>query len=82
MRAARQLAAATLGVEGFSRLDAFMHVDTGEVMIIEANTVPGMTPSTVLFHQALAEDQPVDPRAFFRRVVQLAADRHEQRQAR
>ena len=72
-----ELAASTLGIEGFSRLDAFLHVDTGEVMIIEANTVPGMTPSTVLFHQALAEDPPVDPRFFFRRVVELAVERHE-----
>jgi D-alanine-D-alanine ligase-like ATP-grasp enzyme len=44
--------AETLGIEGFARIDAFMHADTGEIIVIEANTVPGMTPSTVLYHQA------------------------------
>ncbi|KAK9196232.1 hypothetical protein WN943_004360 [Citrus x changshan-huyou] len=38
-------------LEGFSRIDAFVNVDNGEVLIIEVNTVPGMTPSTVLIHQ-------------------------------
>eukprot|EP00897_Mesotaenium_endlicherianum_P000828 jgi/Mesen1/10746/ME000903S10087 len=40
-----------LNLDGFARIDAFLHVDSGEVLVIEANTVPGMTPSTVLFHQ-------------------------------
>ncbi|KAF8397170.1 hypothetical protein HHK36_016077 [Tetracentron sinense] len=43
----------TLGLEGFSRIDAFVNVDNGEVLIIEVNTVPGMTPSTVLIHQVM-----------------------------
>ncbi|CAH2047773.1 unnamed protein product [Thlaspi arvense] len=46
-----ELIATTLGLEGFSRIDAFVHVETGEVMVIEVNTVPGMTPSTVLIQQ-------------------------------
>jgi len=41
-------------------------------MVIEANTVPGMTPSTVLFHQAMAMDPPLEPAAFLARGVQLA----------
>jgi len=66
------IVAQQLGLEGFSRIDAFLHADTGEVIIIEANTVPGMTPSTVLFHQALAESPPMKPAAFLREVVGLA----------
>ncbi|KAH8505917.1 hypothetical protein H0E87_012936, partial [Populus deltoides] len=46
-----ELIANTLQLEGFSRIDAFLNVDSGEVLIIEVNTVPGMTPSTVLIHQ-------------------------------
>ncbi|CAK7336658.1 unnamed protein product [Dovyalis caffra] len=46
-----ELIANTLQLEGFSRIDAFVNVDSGEVLIIEVNTVPGMTPSTVLIHQ-------------------------------
>jgi hypothetical protein len=51
-----ETAADALGIQGFARVDAFMHADTGEVVVIEANTVPGMTPSTVLFHQVQCRD--------------------------
>nr|PNR35407.1 hypothetical protein PHYPA_023307 [Physcomitrium patens] len=67
-----EIVARTLGLDGFARIDAFMHADTGEVIIIEANTVPGMTPSTVLIHQALAETPAMYPKTFFRKVVDLA----------
>ncbi|CAK9153749.1 unnamed protein product [Ilex paraguariensis] len=43
------------------------------VLIIEANTVPGMTPSTVLIHQALAEQPPMYPHKFFRKLLDLAS---------
>ncbi|KAG9137893.1 hypothetical protein Leryth_021187 [Lithospermum erythrorhizon] len=70
-----ELIANTLQLEGFSRIDAFVNVDSGEVLIIEVNTVPGMTPSTVLIHQALAEDPPVYPHRFFRELLDLASER-------
>ena len=61
-----------LGLHGFARLDLFLHVDTGEIIVIEANTVPGMTPSTVLYHQALAEEPPLYPADFLAKVTQCA----------
>ncbi|KAK7339998.1 hypothetical protein VNO77_20689 [Canavalia gladiata] len=70
-----ELTANTLQLEGFSRIDAFVNVDSGEVLIIEVNTVPGMTPSTVLIHQALAEQPPLYPHQFFRRLLDLASER-------
>ncbi|KAB1224521.1 D-alanine--D-alanine ligase [Morella rubra] len=70
-----ELIANTLQLEGFSRIDAFVNVDSGEVLIIEVNTVPGMTPSTVLIHQALAEEPPMYPRQFFRMLLDLALER-------
>ncbi|MBI3573516.1 hypothetical protein HY090_00510 [Candidatus Kaiserbacteria bacterium] len=54
-------AAKKIGITGYSRIDAFIHVATGNVMIIEVNTLPGLTPSTVLYHQALAESSPIYP---------------------
>lgn len=71
-------AADALGVEGFARVDAFLDVDEGEVTIIEVNTVPGMTPSTVLFHQALAMDPPMEPADFLAHAVRLALDRRDE----
>lgn len=70
-----ELIANTLELEGFSRIDAFVNVDNGEVLVIEVNTVPGMTPSTVLIHQALSEEPPVYPHRFFRTLLDLGSER-------
>jgi UDP-N-acetylmuramate--alanine ligase len=48
-------AAQLLGVEGYSRVDAFVRLknnDEPEIVVIEINSLPGMTPATVIFHQA------------------------------
>ncbi|OHB20921.1 MAG: hypothetical protein A3J67_01050 [Parcubacteria group bacterium RIFCSPHIGHO2_02_FULL_48_10b] len=50
-----------IGIRGYSRIDAFANVDSGDALIIEVNTLPGLTPSTVFFHQALAESPPLFP---------------------
>ncbi|KAM1038336.1 hypothetical protein EV1_032673 [Malus domestica] len=70
-----EIIANSLELEGFSRIDAFVNVDSGEVLMIEVNTVPGMTPSTVLIHQALAEEPPLYPHEFFRTLLDLALER-------
>lgn len=64
-----ELAAEALGIEGYARLDAFVNVDSGEVMIIEANSTPALTPSTVLFHQGLAEPKPVYPTELLEKLI-------------
>jgi D-alanine-D-alanine ligase-like ATP-grasp enzyme len=69
-----ELTAASLGLSGFARIDAFLHVDTAEMIIIEVNAIPGLTPSTVLFQQAMAEDPPMLPESFFRMLVDIAAE--------
>lgn len=74
-----ELIANTLQLEGFSRIDAFLNVDNGEVLVIEVNTVPGMTPSTVLIHQALAEQPPMHPRVFFRTLLDLGSERFDRK---
>lgn len=66
-----EIAANTLGIEGYARLDAFMETQTGELFIIEANTLPALTPSTVIFHQALEERPPVYPREFLEQLIEL-----------
>ena len=58
-----------LGINGFARIDAFLHIDSGDILIIEANSIPGLTPSTVIFHQALAEDPPLSPTAFLETIL-------------
>ena len=58
-----------LGIKGYGRIDAFMNVTSGELIIIEANTLPALTPSTVIFHQALAETPPLYPLKFLKKIV-------------
>ncbi len=64
-----ELVARTLGLAGYARIDAFMHTQTGELIIIEANTVPALTPATVLYHQALAEAKPMYPVQLLERII-------------
>jgi UDP-N-acetylmuramate--alanine ligase len=48
-------AAKVLGVTGYCRIDAFVRVykdGKTEVIFIEVNSLPGMTPATCIFHQA------------------------------
>ena len=72
-----ELTASLLGLSGFARIDAFLNVDTAELTIIEVNAIPGMTPSTVLFQQALAEDPPIFPETFFRMALDIACEEED-----
>lgn len=58
-----------LGITGYSRIDTFAHTRTGELLVIEVNTLPGLTPSTVLYHQALAENPPLYPRELLETLI-------------
>ncbi len=53
-----------LNIEGYARIDAFIKIydtDNIEVIIIEVNTLPALTPATCIFHQcALAGYKPLD----------------------
>lgn len=43
-----------LNVQGYCRIDAFVRIDkrnNPEVVFIEVNSLPGMTPATAIFHQ-------------------------------
>jgi len=61
--------AAGLNLRGYSRIDAFLESRTGDLIIIEVNTLPGLTPSTVLFHQGLAEKPPIFPRELIEKII-------------
>ena len=60
--------AKALGIQGYARIDAFMHIKTGELIIIEANTTPGLTPSTGIYQQALAEEPSMYPMELLERI--------------
>jgi D-alanine-D-alanine ligase-like ATP-grasp enzyme len=58
-----------LDLKGYSRIDAFANIKTGDLMIIEINTLPGLTPSTVLYHQALTENPPIFPKELLELLI-------------
>ncbi|MBI5229742.1 MAG: hypothetical protein HY981_00325 [Candidatus Magasanikbacteria bacterium] len=51
-----------IGIRGYARIDAFANRQSADVLVIEVNTLPGLTPSTVLYHQGLVENPPMFPR--------------------
>ena len=65
-----EIVAEKLGLGGYARVDMFMHVDNGDVIVIEANTTPALTPSTVLFHQGLAEKKPIYPTELLEKLIE------------
>ena len=75
--------AEVLNIEGYARIDAFVRVrETGavEVIIIEVNSLPGMTPATCIFHQtALAGYTPYD---FIDRILEYGKTRTEKLELR
>jgi D-alanine-D-alanine ligase len=67
-----------LHIEGYARIDAFVRVRQSgavEVLIIEVNSLPGMTPATCIFHQtALAGYTPYQ---FIDRILDFGKQRSE-----
>lgn len=61
--------ASILRIENYARLDIFFNRNTEKLMVIEANTLPALTASTVLYHQALAEKPPQTPQIFLENLI-------------
>jgi UDP-N-acetylmuramate--alanine ligase len=70
----------TLGCKGYVRIDCFYQSaeqsSTGKerVVIIEVNTLPGLTPATCIFHQAA--EIGMRPMDFIDTIVQLGLEEH------
>ena len=70
--------AEVLDIQGYARIDAFVrvrHEGAVEVIIIEVNSLPGMTPATCIFHQtALAGYTPYE---FIDRILEFGKARQQ-----
>lgn len=62
-----------LGLNVYARIDMFVLKD-GRVVVLEPNTLPGMTPSTVLFHQAA--ESGISQTELMDRVIDLSFEAH------
>jgi len=71
---------ATLGCKGYARIDCFYQNEaqsptgTPRVIILEINTLPGMTPATCIFHQAA--EIGMRPMDFIDAIVTLGFEQH------
>ena len=66
-----------LGLRGYARIDCFYQPDCGKVVVLEINTLPGLTPATCLFHQAA--EVGIRPMEFIDQIVQLGLKEHAQK---
>ena len=76
VKAVLRRVAEVLDIQGYARIDAFVRVRQEgevEVLIIEVNSLPGMTPATCIFHQtALAGYTPYQ---FIDRILEFGKAR-------
>ncbi|MEM6726307.1 MAG: D-alanine--D-alanine ligase, partial [Bacteroidota bacterium] len=66
-------AAQILKVRGYARIDAFVRIFSDgrvETIIIEVNSLPGMTPATVIFHQSALNQY--NPYAFIDKILDFS----------
>lgn len=66
-----------LNLQGYARIDAFVRINAkkAETIIVEINSLPGMTPATCIFHQAaLNKYKPYD---FIDAILQYALNNLE-----
>lgn len=76
VKAALGGAAKALGVTGYCRIDAFVRVFADcrtEVVFIEVNSLPGMTPATCIFHQAAINNY--KPYEFIDKILEFGKER-------
>ncbi|MEL6558719.1 MAG: D-alanine--D-alanine ligase [Bacteroidota bacterium] len=66
-----------LNVEGYCRIDAFVRIyeNRTETIIIEINSLPGMTPATCIFHQSAIAD--LKPYQFINEIIQYGFDKRK-----
>lgn len=60
-----------LGIGNYARIDIFFNINNDKMIIIEANTLPALTPSTVIYHQALSENPVMYPIDFLELIIDM-----------
>jgi D-alanine-D-alanine ligase len=71
-------AARLLQIEGYARIDAFVRITDEnkiEVVFIEVNSLPGMTPATCIFHQAAINQY--KPYEFIEKIIEFGFKRKQ-----
>ena len=64
--------AAALHIKNYARIDIFFNNKTGQTLVIEVNSLPALTPATVIYHQALAANPPMEPTQLLELLIKNA----------
>ncbi|MDR1364127.1 MAG: hypothetical protein LBJ32_00610 [Oscillospiraceae bacterium] len=64
-----EIVSAKIGIKDYCRIDLFANSITNEIIIIEFNTLPALTPSTVLFQQSSKEVPPITVLKLLRNII-------------
>lgn len=64
----------TLDLLGYPRIDMF-YTKNQRMVVLEANTLPGITPSTMIFHQAA--EIGLSPSQYLDKIIQLGLNAHQ-----
>lgn len=60
---------------GYPRIDIIYDEKNGRIVVLEPNALPGITPSTMVFHQAA--EIGLSPGAFLSRIIELGQQAHK-----
>jgi D-alanine-D-alanine ligase len=74
-------AARILKVKGYARIDAFVRIydnNKAETIIIEVNSLPGMTPATCIFHQCALNGY--KPYEFIDKILEFAGNQCQEKE--
>ena len=64
-----EIIAKACGIKDYCRIDIFANNETKEIIVIEINTLPGLSPSTVLFQQGAKESPALSPTALLEKII-------------
>lgn len=73
--------AEVLGIKGYARIDILFNKESKEIIVIEANSLPALTPSSVIFKQAYLSYPDLNPQNFLAKIIELGRQRREQNKA-
>lgn len=73
--------AEVLGIQGYARIDILFNKESKEIIVIEANSLPALTPSSVIFKQAYLSYPDLNPQNFLAKIIELGRQRREQNKA-
>ncbi|HCX22396.1 MAG TPA: D-alanine--D-alanine ligase, partial [Cytophagales bacterium] len=77
VKATLEKTARIIDVEGYCRIDAFVRIfpEKVETVVIEINSLPGMTPATAIFHQSALNN--MKPYEFIDKIIEYGFEKQK-----